>query len=383
MFQFATAGKILFGRGMLATAATEAAALGRKALVVTGRRSDRVLPLLDDLTSAGVAYELFHVEAEPTVDLARKATAVASESECDLVVGFGGGSVIDLAKAVAALLTNTEDPLYYLEVVGQGQPLANPPVPSIAIPTTAGTGAEVTKNAVLASPEHQVKVSMRHPLMFPNVAVVDPVCMRSMPRVVTASTGLDALTQLLEAFISSKANPLTDGFCREGLPRAVRSLRRACENGDDLVAREEMALAALFGGMALANAGLGAVHGFAGPLGGMFDAPHGLVCAALLPHVMEVNLEALVSRCPEAPALGRFAEFAELCTEMAGSSAEDGVAWLSELCRDLEVPSLTSFGISEADVEAITEKAKAASSMKGNPVVLTDDELFRILRQAL
>ncbi|MDH3346115.1 MAG: iron-containing alcohol dehydrogenase, partial [Kiritimatiellaceae bacterium] len=272
-FEFATAGKIVFGCGTLAQAVPAALRFGRSALVVTGRNPDRAAPLLDGLKREGVEVKLFSTSGEPTVEMARQAT----EFNADVVIGFGGGSVIDLAKAVAALMTNPGDPLDYLEVIGKGLPLAELPVPCIAIPTTAGTGAEVTKNSVLASPEHRVKVSMRHPSMIPDLAIVDPECTCSMPPAVTASTGLDALTQLLEAFISKKANPMTDGLCREGLPRAVRSLRRAFENGDDLVAREEMAAASLFGGLALANAGLGAVHGFAGPLGGMFNAPHGMV----------------------------------------------------------------------------------------------------------
>jgi alcohol dehydrogenase class IV len=237
----------------------------------------------------------------------------------------------------------------------------------------------VTKNAVLASPEHRVKVSMRNPLMIPDLAIIDPENMLSMPPAVTASTGLDALTQLLEAFISKKANPLTDGFCREGLPRAVRALRRAFENGSDIKAREEMALASLFGGLALANAGLGAVHGFAGPLGGMFAAPHGIVCAALLPHVMKINLMALRERAPESYSLNRLTEFARLT---GGSSAEEGIEWLSGLCRDLQVPPLSGLGVTEKDFRELVEKSQNASSMKGNPVELTDQELMRILQES-
>jgi len=410
-FEFATAGKIIFGCGTLAQVAPVAAGFGRCALVVTGRNTERIAPLLDALAAEGVDCETFSVSGEPTVEMARQASVLSA----DMVIGFGGGSVIDLAKAAAALMTNPGDPLDYLEVIGKGLPLKNRPAPCIAIPTTAGTGAEVTKNAVLFSPEHKVKVSMRHPLMIPDLAVVDPECMLSMPPAVTASTGLDALTQLLEAFITKKANPMTDGFCREGLPRIVRSLRRVFENGDNLAAREEMALASLFGGLALANAGLGAVHGFAGPLGGMFNAPHGMVCAALLPHVMKANLNAVRQGCrsfqplphrngaslpwvespysesvsPQAtlslrqpcPAMiDRFEEFARLT---GGKTAEDGLDWLAALCRDLQVPPLAALGITEADFFEIVEKSKNASSMKGNPVELTDAQLMQILEMAL
>ena len=197
---------------------------------------------------------------------------------------------------MAALLTNEGDLSDYLEVVGKGRPLQNPAAPCIAVPTTAGTGAEVTYNAVLGVPDQHVKVSMRSPLMLPRWAIVDPLLTHSMPPELTASTGLDALTQLIEAFVSNKANPLTDGVCREGLQRAGRSLRRAFEDGSDAEAREDMSLASLFSGMALANAKLGAVHGFAGPLGGMTDAPHGVICGKLLPYVMQANVRALQDR---------------------------------------------------------------------------------------
>lgn len=375
-FEFSTANRIIFGCGALAQAAPAAAQFGRRALVATDPNTERARPLLNALTKAGVAYELYPLSGEPTVAAACAAAERARVKQCDLTIGFGGGSVIDLAKAAAALMTNPGDPLDYLEVIGKGLTLSNRPAPCIAIPTTAGTGAEVTKNAVLASPEHKVKVSMRHPLMAPDVAIVDPECTLSMPPSVTAATGLDALTQLLEAFICKKANPMTDGFCREGLPRAVRSLRRAFENGSDLKAREEMALASLFGGLALANAGLGAVHGFAGVIGGMFNAPHGMVCAALLPHVMRANLAAVRN----SPVRARFDEFARMT---GGSTAGDGINWLTGLCRDLQVPPLSSFGVIQTDFPAIVEKSKNSSSMKVNPVELTEVELTGILVAAV
>lgn len=374
-FKFATAGKIVFGNGTLAQAAPAAAAFGTTALVVTGRNPERAAPLIDALKAEGVDCKSFAVSGEPTVETVRETSGL----EADVVIGFGGGSVIDSAKTSAALMTNPGGPLDYLEVIGKGRPLMRRPAPCIAIPTTAGTGAEVTENSVLASLEHKVKVSMRHPLMIPDLAIVDPECTHSMPPAVTASTGLDALTQLLEAFVSRKATPMTDGFCREGLPRAVRSLRRAFEEGDDPAAREEMALASLFGGLALANAGLGVVHGFAGPLGGLFRAPHGLVCAALLPHAMKENLSVL-RREEGFQALEKVQEFACMT---GGATAEEGVAWLEALCRDLQVPSLSAFGITKADFSDIVAKGKNASSMKGNPVSLSDAELTQILIAAL
>jgi len=290
---------------------------------------------------------------------------------------------MDTGKAIAAMLTNSGELEDYLEVVGRGKPLTLPPVPYIAIPTTAGTGAEVTRNAVLRVPEHGVKVSMRSPLMLPRLAVVDPALTHSMPPSVTASTGLDALTQLMEVYVSNKANPLTDGICREGLKRAGRSLRKAYDDGSDQAAREDMALASLFSGLALANAKLGAVHGFAGPLGGMISAPHGVICARLLPYVMQANVQALQSRAVGSPALARHDEIARLLTGKVTARAVDGLAWVQELCETLKVPPLAEFGLKEQDFPMVVAKAKKSSSMKGNPIILTDDELMEILKEAV
>src|SRR5579871_2640819 len=231
----------------------------------------------------------FLVTGEPTVGLIRQGAAFARERGCDSVVALGGGSAIDAGKAIAALLTNPGDPLDYLEVIGGGQPLAQTPAPFIAVPTTAGTGSEVTRNAVLGSPEHGVKASLRSPLMLPCIALVDPELTYGLPPAVTASTGLDALTQLIEPYVSVRANPIVDAICVDGIQRVAHSLRRAYHDGTDRDARRDMSLASLFGGLALANAGLGVVHGFASPLGGSWKAPHGALCAAILPHGMAAN----------------------------------------------------------------------------------------------
>jgi alcohol dehydrogenase class IV len=241
----------------------------------------------------------------------------------------------------------------------------------------------VTRNAVLGVPEHKVKVSMRSSMMLPQVAVVDPVLTYSMPPAVTASTGLDALTQVMEVYVSNKANPLTDGVCREGLKRAGRSLRKAYEDGGDESAREDMSLASLFGGLALANAKLGAVHGFAGPLGGMISAPHGVICARLLPYVMEANVRALQGRAAGSAALGRYDEVAEILTGRPDAKAADGVARVQELCSALKVRGLREFGLRKEDFPAAVAKAKKSSSMKGNPIALTDDELGETLEKGL
>jgi alcohol dehydrogenase class IV len=290
---------------------------------------------------------------------------------------------LDAAKAIAALSTNPGDIFDYLEVIGRAQPLANPALPIVAIPTTAGTGSEATRNAVIYSPAHRVKVSLRSPHMLPRVALVDPELTYSLPPVATAATGLDALTQLIEPFVSSRANPLTDGICREGIRRAVRGLRRAYADGKDVDARRDMAFASLSGGLALANAGLGAVHGFAGPFGGMYEAPHGAICAALLPAVCGANIRALRERSPDAPALARYGDLAVLLTGDPAATADEVAPWLAELCTDLRIQSLATYGFTMADAAILIAKAQAASSMKANPLPLTDGELAAILKQAI
>jgi alcohol dehydrogenase class IV len=382
-FEFASPTRILFGPGAARELGRVAKTFGRRALVVTGRTASRAEPLLAALRMEDIECATFTISGEPTVPRVQEGVRHARDQRCDLIVALGGGSVMDAAKAIAAMLANEGDPLDYLEVIGRGKPLAAPSVPWIAVPTTAGTGAEVTRNAVLGSPAHRVKVSLRSPLMLARAAIVDPELTRGLPPDITAATGLDALTQLIEPFVSIKASPMTDGFCREGMRRAARSLRRACEHGDDMAAREDMALASLFGGIALANAGLGAVHGFAGPIGGMFPAPHGAVCAALLPHVMEMNLRALRQRPAGGETLRRYDEMARILTGNDEAVAADGVAWVRELCGILKVPALSAYGIGRADFPALAGKAAVASSMKGNPVALTEEELLEILSRAL
>jgi alcohol dehydrogenase class IV len=323
------------------------------------------------------------VEGEPTVDAVRRGVEAACEAGADLVIALGGGSAIDAGKAIAALVANGGDVLDYLEVIGKAQPLARPSLPFIAIPTTAGTGSEVTRNAVLASPEHGVKASLRGPFLLPRLAVVDPELTYALPPAITASTGLDALTQLIEPYVSVRANPMTDALCLQGMRRVAGALRRAWRDGNDREARRDMALASLFGGLALANAGLGAVHGFAAPVGGMFPAPHGAVCAALLPHAMEVNIRALGARASAGDALARYVEVARTLTGDAEARAEDGAAWVGRLSRELEIPGLAAYGVDRKDVPALVEKAALASSMKGNPIALTPEEMAEVVGGAL
>lgn len=382
-FEFATAARIVFGPGTLAEVGGLAREFGRRALVVTGRDPSRSAPLLEHLHAAGLATAVYSVAHEPTTDDATRGTAQARAAGCDCVIGFGGGAALDAAKAIAILLTHEGDVLDHLEVVGRAQPFQRPGAPCIAIPTTAGTGSEVTRNAVLASPAHRVKASLRSPHMLPRLALIDSALTRDLPPPVTAATGLDALTQLIEPYTSGRAQPLTDTLCVEGIRRAARSLRRAFDDGREAAAREDMAFASLGGGLALANAGLGAVHGFAAPLGGMFPAPHGAVCAALLPHVMAANCTALRARAPQHPALARYDEIARLLTGGGHANATDGIAWVRELVRHCAIPGLAAYGVTRADIPAVVAAAAQASSMKANPIALTPDELTAILDSAL
>jgi alcohol dehydrogenase class IV len=382
-FELATAGRIVFGCGVADEVGALARDLGRHALLVSGRssaRGDRVRSLL---SSAGMATTTWTVSHEPTLATIEEGVAAARTADCDLVVAVGGGSVLDSAKAVAALAASDAALLDHLEVIGGGAPLTHPSLPCIALPTTAGTGSEVTRNAVLASPEHRVKVSLRSPVMLPRLAIVDPELTFDLPPALTASTGLDALTQVIEPYVSRRANPVTDAWCVDGMRRAATALVRACHDGRDREAREQMSLTSLYGGLALANAALGAVHGFAGPIGGMFDAPHGAICAALLPHVVAGNIRALDARATDRTVRSRFDEIGRLLTGRPGADAEDGVRWLLALVAELQIPPLRHYGVTSDHVDAIVDQSTRASSMKGNPIDLTRDELAAILSAAI
>ncbi len=383
-FEFATAARIIFGDGSANQLPGLAREKGSRALLVTDSfQPDSVSRLIELLRGADLRLTHFRVSGEPTVESVDEAKALATEARCDLVISIGGGSVIDTGKAAAALIPNAGAVLDYLEVIGAGKTLSANPLPFIALPTTAGTGAEVSKNAVLGSKAHRVKVSLRDNRMLADIALVDPLLTHSVPPAVTASTGMDALTQVLEPFVSHFANPLTDGLCTEGLRRAGRSLRTVYAEPDNAEPRADMALTSLLGGLALANAKLGAVHGFAGVLGGMYDAPHGAVCAALLPPVIEANIRALNAREPENPAVKRYEYAAQFLLFDRDATARDAMNWIRETSRRFNIPGLGAYGAREADFDEIIEKSRVSSSMKGNPIVLTADELRAILVEAL
>ena len=380
-FEFATANRIVFGAGTISELATLAPAFGQHALVVTGVNQDRAKQHVAALEAAGVACRFLSVAGEPTVDLVREGAQAARFA--NFIIGFGGGSAIDAAKAIAAVAPNSGEPLDYLEVIGQARPLEHAPLPFIAVPTTAGTGAEVTRNAVLGSPERRVKASIRSPLMLARLAIIDPDLTLEVPATITATTGLDTLTQLIEPYVSSRANPFTDMYCLNGLRRAIKALPAVYANGADTAARADMSFASLLSGLSLANAGLGAVHGFAAPLGGMLNAAHGAICAAVLPHATALNIRALRERAPQHQSLQKYARVAALLTGNESATAEDAINALAKLCRELNIPTLRTLGLTHAQIETVVEKAAAASSMKANPLPLTSSALREILERAI
>jgi alcohol dehydrogenase class IV len=380
-FEFATATEIVFGRGRVSELGQRVRALGTRVLVVTGAHPERVLPALERGNLLELVVGSLAIRAEPSTTDVERGVALAREAGVEVVVGVGGGSALDAAKAVAVLATNPGEPLDYLEVVGRGRPLVRPSLPCVLVPTTAGTGAEVTKNAVLAVEAEHVKVSLRSLFMLPKLALVDSELTHGVPRDVTAATGLDAFTQLFEPYVSRARGPLTDALCVEGMRRSARSLRRAYDDGADADARDDLALASLFGGLCLANAKLGAVHGLAGPLGGALLASHGAICARLLPEVMGKNLER-ARKAQDRDLVERFETVARILTGQGDAPADAGVRFAYALVETLEVPRLSRYGLTREQSEDIVERARVSSSMKGNPVELTKDELFELLERA-
>jgi alcohol dehydrogenase class IV len=388
-FEFVTATRIIFGAQSVDQVAGIAAGFGQRTLLVTGGQATAAAAdrLEDQCRAKGLTVTRYAVNGEPDVATIETGVQRAQSADCDHVIALGGGSVIDAGKAIAGLLTNGGSVLDYVEVVGRGQAIQHPTAPFIAIPTTAGTGTEVTRNAVIAVKEKQVKVSMRSPYLLPRVAVVDPILTHTMPPSVTASTGLDALTQLIEPFTSIRRNPMTDAIAEAGLKRAANALLPAYSTGDP-VAREAMVFASLCGGLALANAGLGAVHGFAGVLGGIYPIAHGVCCATLLPHVIEANITALIEREPSSPVLDRYRIIAEHLIGIAinGNHVHTRgvlVDHITDLCQTMGIPPLSEFGVTADAIPQIVAQSQQASSMKANPLPLTTDELSRILTKAL
>ena len=388
--EFATAQRVILGLGTAAELQDLLRGTGRRALLVTSagaaRRGGPAAQLAESLARGGLVAAQALARREPTLLDALAAAQAARDSACDVVVGLGGGSALDLAKAAAALAANPGDPLRFIEVIGRGAPLENPALPLIALPTTAGAGSEATRNAVIADAEARTKASIRHPSMLPRLALVDAELTLDNPPPITASCGMDAIAQLLEAYVSVRANVLTDGMCLEGLTLAGTALPRAYRDGADREAREAMSAASLMSGIALANAGLGIVHGISAPLGGSFPVPHGAACAALLPAAVAVNIRALRRADPGHAGLRRYARAAQAlgCAGTNDAALLDALpGWLAEIGGALAIPRLRSYGVEHSDLRDLAERALRASSTKGNPIALDRDEVEQIIGSAL
>jgi alcohol dehydrogenase class IV len=390
-FEFATTPLVLFGAGTVERLGEHAARHGRRAWLVTGAgaldRAGVVERAIANLAAAGVSVARQSVLGEPHTRTVDGGARDALASGCDLVIGMGGGSVLDTAKAVACLMGNGGEALDYLEGVGRGRPITRPSAPFLAVPTTAGTGSEATLNAVIADPASGTKASIRHASLLPRVALLDPVLTHSLPPEVTARTGLDALVQLIEPYVSKREHPMIDVLALDGLRRASAALPRAYADGADAAAREDLMLAALWSGMALAHCGLGAAHALAGPLGGSFPVPHGFACAATIAGAMAVNLRA-ADRAPNGAAIvRRYADVARAMGEAGRDSeralATAGVARVRSLCELLRVPKLSAFGVTREAIPGLAARARKTSSMKANPVDLTDADLAEILERAI
>ena len=376
---FSTSNRIIFGIGEFRKIPEYIKEWGSRVFVIRGNSPSYGKEFFEIIEGMNLEITYFVVGKEPDIDMLDTAVKLARQNKCDYVIGFGGGSVIDTGKAISALLNNEGDLMDYLEVVGRGLPQKNPSKPYIAIPSTAGTGSEVTRNAVIDVPDQNVKVSMRNAFMLPKIALVDPELTLDLPPQITATTGMDAFVQVIEPYVCNSPNPMVDLFCRDAIPRASENLLNAFCDGSNMDARENMAWVSLMGGLSLANAKLGAVHGFAGPIGGMFHAPHGAICACLLPAVMQVNIENLKKMNAENISLNRYCEIAIWVTGDLNADVGDGPQFIENLCKSMKIPRLHELGISKNDFSLIVEKSKHSSSMKGNPTQLSDEELTRIL----
>ena len=372
-FGITAPGRILFGRGEAAKAPAQIRAYGARGIVVHGASPARAAWLLDALGPGTLA---FPCAGEPTLADLTAALRAARDHQPDWVVAIGGGAALDLGKALAALIPAPGEPMDHLEVVGKGQPLTAAPLPFIAIPTTAGTGAEVTKNAVIGLPELGRKVSLRDDRMVARLAIVDPALTDGTPRGVTLASGLDAITQVIEPFVSSKATPYTDALSRPAIGLGLAALIRLMEH-EDQGARDRLAWVSLCGGLSLANAGLGAVHGLAGVIGGMTGAAHGAICGALLGPVLAANRAAGTG-----PARVRLDEVCAIVAGAFGTGVDEAPTALRNWAWSAGLPRLETLGVTAEMHAEIATAAMGASSMKGNPVTLTEATLREAMERS-
>lgn len=387
-FSLARLPRIEFGSGSSARVPALAASYGSRALIVCGARAVQATPhwarLLDGLRKHGMDWDIMRVGSEPSPQLVDAAVAAFKDGGFDVVIGIGGGSVLDAAKAVAGLLRVGDSVMDYLEGVGPEKPYRGPATPFIAVPTTAGTGSEATKNAVLSTPGAEgFKKSFRDEKLVPDYAVVDPDLLASCPPDLIAANGMDALTQLLESYVSLRANAFTDALAISGLRAARDGLLAWYEgHGDQAAARSRMAYAALLSGTTLAQTGLGSVHGLAAPMGAFFPIPHGVVCGTLVASATRINIEALLAREPHNPALEKYVRVAEILCERRlrepAAAYQALIALLDDWTARLQLPRLAQYQVAADDIPRIVACSRG-SSMKTNPIVLTDAEIARVL----
>lgn len=358
-----------------------------KVLLITGKDTSRAKSIIDSLNSSETDHELMVQSGEPSISEIVKGVEMAIRDGIDSVIAIGGGSVIDAGKAIAALTTNRHHIMHYLEIIGKGSPLTEKSLPMVAIPTTSGTGAETTCNAVLSSPEHHIKVSLRGHLMYPDVALIDPELSMSMSAQMTASTGMDALTQLIESFTSRFATPVTDALCREGLSKISGSFKKCYDEPDNIEARGEMSLAAMLSGITLSNAKLGAVHGIAGPMGGMVNAPHGLICARLLGSVITANIVMVKEQLKWAgqkesalKSLMKYQEVARILTGNPDAEPDDASYYINEIAQYMHIRDIAFPEVDSKQIDLVTRQSEKSSSMKGNPVALSSDQIKNIIK---
>lgn len=379
MFQFMTSTRIVFGEGALQSSLSLFNQYGYSVLLVTGKRTERANPIIRYLKSQKMRYQHVAISGEPNITMVEETANMGRKFKPEIVVAIGGGSVLDTGKALAAIIPNQGDVYDYVEVVGRSVPLKTKPLPFIAIPTTASTGSEVTRNAVLRSGQDQVKVSLRSPDMLADMAIVDPTLTYGMDSYTSGRGAMDAFTHLMEAYVCGDPNPLTDMICEEGLRRLKKSILPACLN-DDFAARSDLSFAAMLGGMATTNAKLGAAHGLASALGGKLHAPHSVITARLAPHVMTENIRA-AKVMQRNDVLHRYAKVAQILTGRINAHIEDSVLWVNMMLDKLKLPELREFGVCSTSFEQVAEDALKSVAIKGNPLPLTEGRLVYILQQ--
>jgi alcohol dehydrogenase class IV len=379
MFQFMTTSRIIFGEGSLQSSLSVINQFGYSVLLVTGKDLTRSQLIINYLKGQSMRYQHISVSGEPNITMVEESAVLARRFKPDMVVAIGGGSVLDMGKALAAMVTNAGDLYDYVEVVGRNVPIKAEPLPMIAIPTTASTGSEVTKNAVLKSAQDKVKVSLRSPEMLPNVAIVDPTLTYGTDPQTSGRGAMDAFTHLMEAYVCGEPNPLTDMICEEGLRRLTHSIISGCRQ-DNPRARSDLSFAAMLGGMAITNAKLGAAHGLAAALGGKISAPHSVIAARLAPFVMQENMRAAKQE-GRSDLLARYRKIAKLVTEDDDADMDDAIRWVNSMLDKLEIPSLSHYGVCDISFATVAEDAMKTVAIKGNPLPLTRDRLIELLIQ--